>query len=236
MKLGIMQPYLFPYIGYFQLINAVDNFVVYDDVQYIKNGWINRNAVLQSGGNASSAQFTFSVRHDSFEKNINERYYSDAFPIEAKRFLKTLYYTYHNAPYYADTVELIQEILAYNDRCVSQYNTYSLQKISAQLGIKTKFLQSSTLKIPSELKAQDRVLWVCNHLGATTYVNSIGGQSLYCKEAFADERLALHFLKVGDISYQQFNSVFVPNLSIIDVMMFNSPQEIGDLLNTCTLI
>ena len=236
MKLGIMQPYLFPYIGYFQLINAVDNFVVYDDVQYIKNGWINRNAVLQSGGNASSTQFTFSVRHDSFEKKINERQYSDAFPIEAKRFLKTLYYTYHNAPYYADTVELIQEILAYNDRCVSQYNSYSLQKISAYLGIKTKFLQSSTLKIPSELKAQDRVLWVCNHLGATTYVNSIGGQSLYCKEAFADERLALHFLKVGDISYQQFNSVFVPNLSIIDVMMFNSPQKIGDFLNTYTLI
>lgn len=236
MKLGIMQPYLFPYIGYFQLINAVDNFVVYDDVQYIKNGWINRNAVLQSGGNASSTQFTFSVRHDSFEKKINERQYSDAFPIEAKRFLKTLYYTYHNAPYYADTVELIQEILAYNDRCVSQYNTYSLQKISAYLGIKTKFLQSSTLKIPSELKAQDRVLWVCKHLGATTYVNSIGGQSLYCKEVFTGEGLILHFLKVGDISYQQFSSVFVPNLSIIDVMMFNSPQEIGDLLNTYTLI
>ncbi|HQE50302.1 MAG TPA: WbqC family protein [Fervidobacterium sp.] len=236
MKLGIMQPYLFPYIGYFQLINAVDNFVVYDDVQYIKNGWINRNAVLQSGGNASSTQFTFSVRHDSFEKKINDRQYSDAFPIEAKRFLKTLYYTYHNAPYYADAVELIQEILAYNDRCVSQYNTYSLQKISAYLGIKTKFLQSSTLKIPSELKSQDRVLWVCKHLGATTYVNSIGGQSLYCKEAFASRGLALYFLKPGDISYQQFSSVFVPNLSIIDVMMFNSPQKIGDFLNTYTLI
>ncbi len=236
MKLGIMQPYLFPYIGYFQLINAVDNFVVYDDVQYIKNGWINRNAVLQSGGNASSAQFTFSVRHDSFEKKINERQYSDAFPIEAKRFLKTLYYTYHNAPYYVDTVELIQDILAYSNYRISQYNAYSLQKISEYLDIKTKHLLSSALKIPSELKAQDRVIWLCKHLGATTYINAIGGQNLYSKEVFTREGLQLHFLRAGDILYRQFDNEFVPNLSIIDAMMFNSPEEIQDMLKAYDLI
>lgn len=236
MKLGIMQPYLFPYIGYFQLINAVDEFVIYDDVQYIKNGWINRDKVLKGGGNASSTQFTFSVKHGTFEKKINERYYSYAFFIEAKRLLKTLYYTYHNAPCYADTITLIQEILAYNNRCVSQFNAYSLQKVAEYLGIKTKFSRSSTFKIPSELKAQDRVIWVCKYLGASAYINAIGGQSLYSKEDFGREGLQLHFLKTGEILYQQFSNEFVPNLSIIDVMMFNSPRKIGDFLSTYYLI
>jgi len=235
MKLGIMQPYLFPYIGYFQLINAVDVFVFHDDVQYIKRGWINRNTILYSGGNMPSTLFTFSVKYDMFGKKINERQYSDVFSTEAKRLLKTLYYTYHKAPYYADTIELIREILTCNDRCVSQYNTYSLQKVAEYLGIKTRFLLSSTLKIPPELKAQNRVLWLCKYLGATAYINAIGGQNLYSEETFVREGLQLHFLKAGDISYQQFGDVFVPNLSIIDVMMFNSPQDIRDLLEVYRL-
>ncbi len=236
MKLGIMQPYLFPYIGYFQLINAVDEFVVYDDVQYIKNGWINRNAILQSGGNASPVQFTFSVKGDRSDNKINERYYSDTFPAEVKRFLKTLYYNYHNAPHYTDTIALIQEILTYSDRCVSQYNAYSLQKISEYLGIKTRFLLSSTLSIPSELKAQDRVLWVCKHLGTTVYINAIGGQELYSQEIFERKGIQLRFLRTGEISYHQYSTEFVPNLSIIDIMMFNSPEEVRDLLEIYRLI
>jgi len=236
MKLGIMQPYLFPYIGYFQLINAVDEFVIYDDVQYIKNGWINRNTLLNGGKNPESTQFTFSVMHDSYERKINERYYSASFPIESKRFLKKLYYTYHTAPYYEKVITLIQEIFESDERSVSLFNANALKAVAQYLGLKTHFLFSSSLDIPHDLKSQNRVLWICHNLSAQKYINAIGGQSLYSKNDFENEGIELNFIQSRDIKYPQFCEIYVPNLSIIDVLMFQSPAEINILLNNYHLI
>ena len=238
MILGIMQPYLFPYIGYFQLINAVDKYVIYDDVQYIQKGWINRNNYLNTSGsgNQNSLQFTFKVKTDYRLKNICDREYSTSFETDKNNFLKFLYHIYHKAPYYSETMHVIQDILSYNSDNIAEFNANSIIKISESLGINTEFCCSSDITIPSDLRFQSRGIWICKYFGADTYINAIGGQKLYSYEDYAKEGLQLHFLKTGEIRYPQFNNEFTPDLSIIDVMMFNSPENIEKILNNYSLV
>lgn len=236
MKLGIMQPYLFPYIGYFQLINAVDTYVNFGDVQYIRKGWVNRNNILNPGKQSGPLMFTFSVKQDDFEKKINERYYADSFATEANRLLKTLHFSYHRAKYYDEVRPLITSILDVEMRNVGEFNTNALQRVCEYIGIDTEFLVSSDLGVPDELRLEDRIFWICDHLNADTYINAIGGQSIYFKDDFAKKGIQLNFIKSGDVQYAQFKDDFVENLSIIDVMMFNSPEEIRDMLKNFTLI
>ena len=238
MKLGIMQPYLLPYLGYFQLINAVDTFVVYDDVQYIKHGWINRNNILGVGNNPSnqSLQFTFSITRDSFDKKINERFYSSGFDAEAERFLKTLHHRYSKAPYYEDVCDVLRRILSYDNRNVSEFNANSLKMISEYVGIKTNFVFSSSLDVSSELKGEERIIALCKLLDTQEYINPIGGKELYCSEHFERNGIILHFIQMGDVKYKQYKNPFVPCLSIIDMMMFNKPEDILFMLDNYILI
>ncbi len=238
MRLGIMQPYLFPYIGYFQLINAVDKYIIYGDVQYKRKGWINRNNYLNfiRSGSQNPLLFTFKVKNDSYVKNICEREYSADFETDKKNFLRLLNIKYHKAPYYAETMDVIPEILSYKSENVAEFNANSIMRISEYLGIHTEFYCSSDMAIPSELKFQSRAIWMCKSCGADTYINAIGGLELYSYEDFAKEGIQLHFLKTGDVRYPQFDRVFTPNLSIIDVMMFNSPENIAKLLNDYSLV
>ena len=180
MKLGIMQPYLFPYLGYFQLMEAVDTFVIYDDVQYIKHGWINRNNLLGFGKTPETTvlPFTFSVKRDSMELNINQRYYSESFKAEADTFLKTLQRRYSKAPYYDEVSHLIKDILSYSSRNVAEFNANSMKCIAEYCGIETEFMFSSELDIPDDLKAQKRILHICKELKTDEYINPIGGIEL----------------------------------------------------------
>jgi WbqC-like protein family len=233
MKVGIMQPYLFPYIGYFQLIHAVDAFVIHDDVQYIKGGWINRNRIQI---NDKDYLFTFSLKKDSSLDNINLRFFSDQFQKEKLHFFKIIQNSYNKAPFYRDVYDLLQTIFSCQEDNISIFIANSLQLICNYLKILTPFYISSELKKDNNLRNQDRVINICRALNAKTYINPIGGIKLYTKEVFKKHAISLFFLRSKKFFYKTDKKVFIPDLSIIDIMMFNSKEKIVKMLDLYTLI
>lgn len=229
MKITIMQPYLFPYIGYFQLINAVDTFVIYDDINYIKQGWINRNRILL---NNQPFFLTFNLKGASSFKKINEIEINH----NSKKLLKTINQAYSKSPFFDEVYGLIEKIIRHDTTNLSGFVTNSIIEISKFLEIGTKFEISSQINVGTEMKGQDRVIGICKYFDATEYVNAIGGKELYSKEDFANERIYLKFLKTDEIIYKQFDNEFHPFLSIIDVMMFNSIPTIINFLNKYILV
>jgi hypothetical protein len=229
MRIGIMQPYLFPYIGYFQLINSVDVLVIYEDVNYIKQGWINRNRILL---NNQPVYFTIELKGASSFKKINEIEVN----FNADKLLKTLYQAYSKAPFFGKIYPLIEKILKFETNSLSKLVTYSLVEVCNYLGINTEFEISSKYRIRSELRGEERVIEICKYFKADEYINPIGGTSLYNKSAFNSKEIELNFLKSSEITYKQFNNGFVPWLSIIDVMMFNPREEISKMLDQYELI
>lgn len=229
MILAIMQPYLFPYVGYFQTIKTANKYVIYDDVQFIKGGWINRNNILVGG---RKTLFTISLADASANKLINEIEIKDDFV----KFLKTLSMAYSKAPYRESVYELMCKICEYPDRNLARFAGNSIQEIANYLNLQTEFIYSSSLKKDTSLRAQDKVLAICEELGADTYINAIGGQELYNKEAFKARSINLKFVKTTPFEYHQFGGEFIPHLSIIDILMFNSVEETHDILNKFELI
>jgi hypothetical protein len=229
MTVAIMQPYLFPYIGYWQLINAVDTFVIYDDVNFIKQGYINRNTIFSNG---KGQRITLELLGASSFKLINEIELGN----NKTKILKTIKQNYAKAPFYENIIYLIEDILNNEEKNLARFIGYSLEKISNYLELETKFLYSSDLKKDSALKAQDKVIDICKNLNARKYINSIGGQELYSKEIFKKNGMELNFLKTELVEYKQFKNDFIPYLSIIDIMMFNSKNEIKKMLNRYELV
>ena len=229
MKLAIMQPYFLPYIGYFQLISAVDRFVIYDDVNFIKQGYINRNKIL---GNNKSQTFTVDLKRASSNSLINEIEIGN----NCKKIIKTIKQNYSKAPFFKDAMPLIEDILNNPEKNLARFVGSSLQKISKYLQIDTVFYYSSELEKNCELKAQDKVINICDNLNASHYLNAIGGQELYSKDTFKENKIKLNFIKTNLQPYQQFEQEFIPCLSIIDVMMFNSPELINKMLDNYKLI
>jgi len=229
MKVGIMQPYLFPYIGYFQLMNAVDTFVIYDDVNFIKQGWINRNRILLNG---SDFMFNIMLKGASSFKKINE--------IEVagnhQKLITTLEQSYRKAPYFSEAYPVISNILSNKESNLARYLSNSLSAIIEFLGIQVSILISSEIKKDTSLKGDDKVISICKELLATNYINAIGGQELYSKEKFSENGLILNFISTNPIVYKQFKDPFIPWLSIIDVMMFSSRAEITMMLENYELI
>ena len=232
MKTAIMQPYLFPYIGYFQLINAVNKFIILDDVNYINKGWINRNNMI---ANKQKTLFTFPLIKASQNKLINEIEISED-KIWATKFLKTLTMSYKKAPFFEETKALIENILSFETKNLSEYLHNSISKIIEFLGITTQIVRTSAIFDKGNLIADDRILDICKKVNTDIYINPIGGQELYSKEKFKQNNIKLFFLQTGKVEYKQFGTNFIPSLSIIDVMMFNSPEEIKKMLNNYTLI
>ncbi len=234
MKLAIMQPYLFPYIGYYQLIHAADKFIAYDDVNFIKQGWINRNSILANG-----KLIIFSVPLDnqsSFSK-INETNISQKlYPIWKKKFIKTIQQNYNKAPFYKEVFPIIESVFNIETCNIAELAVNSLKLVSNYLDITTVFEDTSAIYQNQNLSSQDRIIDLCEKETATIYINSIGGQELYSKKEFLKKNIKLHFLKTGTINYNQFNSEFVPNLSIIDVLMFNDVPTINEFLTNFELI
>lgn len=228
-----MQPYLFPYIGYFQLIRAADKFVVHDDVQYIKGGWIHRNRIQI---NDKYYLFTFSLKKDSSLKNINTRLFSNQFNKEKVHFLRIIQNTYKKAPYFVQVNELLHDIFDYKSLKIAAFITNSLNLICGYLEIKTPIYLSSELNKNNDLKGQDRVINICKTLNATIYLNPIGGKLLYSKAIFKKNKVSLFFLQTKDIHYEIINRLTLRNLSILDIMMFNSVNTIKGMLDNYELI
>ena len=232
MKLGIMQPYFVPYIGYWQLMNAVDKYVIYDDVNFIKGGWINRNRILVNG---QPKYFNIPMIGASPFKLINEIGVNNDLQLINKN-LRIIEAAYKKAPYYKDVYPIVEEILKCGKNDIAGYIEESFKVINKYLGISTELIVSSNLKKDWSLKGQDKVLQICGLLGATEYYNAVGGQELYSFDAFEKHGIKLKFLNTKEIIYDQFGQTFQPNLSIIDVMMFNSVEEIMTYLNEFELI
>ena len=233
MKIAVMQPYLFPYIGYFQMIKAVDKFIFYDDVNFIKQGWINRNKIL-----VNKKEFLFTVplqKANSFclikDTLINEKLY-DGWKI---KFQQTINQNYKKAPYFDVIVNLIHQVLDQGCKTISELAIISTVVISKYLKLETEFIISSEKYHNQEFDRLERLLDICKIENATQYINAVGGQELYKKEDFLAEEIKLNFIKSNFIQYKQFENDFVPWLSVIDVLMFNSVSDIHVMLDKYNL-
>ena len=229
MKIAIMQPYFFPYIGYWQLINSVDIFIIYDDVNFIKRGYINRNNILI---NNVKHLFTLALIKSSQNKKINEILIGE----NNKKILRTIEQSYLKAPFFHDIFPIIEDVFSNKEKDLSKFLGNSLQIFSKYLDINTKFEYSSMIENDKSLQAQDRLIEISKILNATDYINAIGGEQLYDKNAFSDAGINLSFIQTELINYKQFNNKFIPNLSIIDVIMFNSKEDIKEMLKKYTLV
>lgn len=229
MKIAIMQPYLFPYIGYWQLISAVDKFIIFDDVNYINKGYINRNNILV---NNKSYQFTLDLIGASQNKLINEILIGK----NSDKILKTIELNYKKSPYFKDAFPLIEDIFNQKEKNLAKFIGYSLKKISKYLKINITFVYSSDIEKNNYFKNQDKIIDICEKLSATEYINLIGGRELYKSKGFISKNIQLRFIDTKPIKYRQFNDDFVKFLSIIDVMMFNSANELKKIVNCFKLI
>lgn len=227
MKLAIMQPYFFPYIGYFQLVNAVDKFVFYDDVNYIKSGWINRNRLYLSD---AIRYITVPLTAASSFEKIN-RIHVRAGNEWSAQMLLVIQQSYGKAPHYHTVAELIKEVLNSHDGCISTLARNSIIAVTDYLEIKKDYCTSSTIYENQELRSVDRVLDICKKEKAREYWNLPGGRDLYKSELFKKEGVELQFVNVAITPYQQLASEFQPSLSILDVLMFNDKKTVRKMIS-----
>ena len=217
-----MQPYFLPYIGYFQLIAAVDTFVIYDNIKYTKKGWINRNRMLQNG---SDVTFCLPLKKGSDSLHVVQRELAVAF--DRNKLLNKFRDAYSRAPDFLQTFPLLERLVAFEDNNLFRYIRNALSETCSYLDIDTAIRVSSDIAIDHELKGQDKVLAICKALGADTYINAIGGTELYVRQDFEAHGIELNFIRSKHFEYLQFGAPFVPWLSIVDVMMFNAPEQIN---------
>lgn len=221
-----------PYIGYFQLIKAVDKFVVLDDVNYINRGWINRNNILLNG---KPHLFTIPLDGASQNKRICDIDVS-AEPKWKEKLLKQIELNYKKAPFFSVGLSLFEKAIHAGYQKIAELNSNSIKIICDYLEITTTIVSSSNRYNNQQLKGQERILDICLQEKVSNYINPIGGTELYDKNLFLSKNIQLNFIKSLPITYKQFNNEFVPWLSIIDVLMFNDVIVVKKLLNEYELI
>lgn len=227
MRIGIMQPYLLPYIGYFQLLQYVDRFVIYDDIQYTKKGWINRNRFLRNG---TAVTFTVPVQKASDYLDVKCRHVAEAY--NPQKLLAQIKGAYGKAPFFEQAFPVIEDVLTYESADLFDFLHHGLVRTCAYLDIQTPILVSSSIEPDTGLKGQVRVLSLCEKLGAREYINPIRGLDLYQASAFRERGITIGFMKRADVRYAQFGPDFLSDLSVLDVMMFNTPDAARHLIET----
>lgn len=229
MKIAIMQPYLMPYLGYFQLIKSVDLFILYDNIKFTKRGWIQRNRILSNG---KELIFSIPLKKDSDYLNIVERKLSDQYINHNKKILLQIESAYRKAPYYEQTLQLLNNIFLYNEHSnLFEFLIHSIKSTCHHLEISTKITPSSSLKnCNHSLKSEKRIFNICKTLGYKEYINPIGGTLLYNKQQFIENNININFLYTLPINYKQLDNKFTENLSIIDVLMCNGISNTKDFL------
>lgn len=228
MKLAIMQPYLFPYIGYFQLMAAVDKFVFYDDVNFIKNGWINRNRLFLAG---DVRYITIPLTSASSFLKINQIVVQSS-DVWRKKISESIRHSYSKAPYFPSINNIICDVLSSGENKISNLAKNSVIAIADYLGLKTRFVMSSALYKNENLNGVARVLDICHEEKANQYYNLPGGKDLYDEKLFKLNGMDLCFIRPELKGYRQFSTDFHPGLSIIDVLMFNDRDIVREMLNT----
>ncbi|WP_220498223.1 WbqC family protein [Stieleria mannarensis] len=218
-----MQPYFFPYIGYFHLLHAADTLVLYDNLQYTKRGWINRNRMLQNG---SDVLFSIPLRKASDYAAIDQREVSPDF--DRRKLLNRVRAAYQKAPNFTAAMDLFATAVDYPESNLFRFLKHSIQLLCDHLGIQTSVIDSSAVPIDHSARGQDKVLAICRVLNAATYVNAIGGVELYDQAEFSKAGIDLRFIQSENRPYQQFNHPFIAWLSILDVLMFNSTEAVRE--------
>lgn len=232
MKIAIMQPYFFPYFGYWQLISAVDRFVIYDDVNYIKGGWINRNRILING---KPNYINAPLQHASPYRKINEIDLQQSI-FWRKKLKKKISLTYKNSPFYKKIFPIIDRIIQYETTNLADYLASQVIILSKLMGIKTEIVLTSSHYKNSQLAGQARVIDMCRIEGATTYINLSGGKTIYDPTSFHEAGVNLRYIKMKKFVYRQDSAVFIPNLSIIDVLMNLGVSGAKQFLDEYTMI
>ena len=224
--IAVMQPYFLPYIGYWQLIKKVDEFVIYDNIEFTKKGWFNRNRFLVNG---EDALFTVAIKSDSDSLSVSERYLAESF--DREKLLRRFESSYRKTPYFKQHFPVIQNIVRFPSNNLFLYLLNSIREICAFLEIKTQITIASQVPLDHEaFKGQAKIIEICRQLKATAYINPIGGLDLYRAEDFQKNNIRLGFLKAQPVPYAQFDHEFVSFLSILDLMMFNSRDQMINLL------
>lgn len=231
MQVAIMQPYLFPYLGYYQLAACVDQFVFCDDVKFITRGFINRNSILAQYG---TLRITMTVAAASQNRNICEH----RFAPDSSKVIETIRHAYHKAPHYSEVFPRIRAVLEAEDRDVTALCRASIATVMDYLELPFRHRLSSAMDYDRQAGRTGRLVDICKRLGADTYVNSIGGTALYKREEFALHGIDLRFLKMRELEYPQRKGQkhFVPKLSMIDTLMWCDPQHVRELLTQYDLI
>lgn len=231
-RLAIMQPYIFPYLGYFHLIESTDEIVFYDDVNFIKRGWINRNRILLNG---KEHLFTIPIEKVSQNKLINESYpkMDDKY---LKKFFDTLQLAYKKAPFYKDVLVMIEDVFDSGFDTIADLAIFSIVKTYEYLGKDINYLRSSICAPETKgFDKAERLIAISHKLGYKNYVNATGGKELYAKDDFKEQDITLSFVKTNLPRYSQFKNDFVTGLSIIDILMFNSPEKVLQQFKTYEL-
>ena len=228
-----MQPYFLPYIGYYQLINSVDEFVIYDNIEYTKKGWINRNRILMDG---QAKYLTIPIKRDSDYLQISERNLAKSFKDERFMLYNKIESLYDKAPFVNQTMPIIREIIFFDEENLFCFLLNGLKITLDYLEIRTPITIYSNIDMNHNLKGKERVMAICKRFKATKYINPIGGIDLYSREEFQINQIELLFLKSEMITYAQYENNFVPWLSIIDVMMFNPREKVQSFLLEYNLI
>lgn len=194
-----MQPYFLPYIGYWQLINAVDKFVILDDVQYITRGWINRNKISLY---KNDYWITIPLKKANKNKNINQ-IYMDIENVAIKKILRTLELNFVKSQNIDFVSNLINSI--FDNNKLLDYLFFSLRELSCFIDIKTEFFLSSSLDIDPNLKGEKRILALVKQLGGNNYINLINGLSLYSESNFSANNIKLNFIKCDSFANYQYS-------------------------------
>ena len=227
-----MQPYFFPYVGYFQLIHASDKFVFYDDVAFIKQGWINRNNILLQG---KAHLFSIPVSNISSFESIAETKISYKVDWTVK-FIKTIELSYKKAPNFDEIFPMLSALVLEKPETIAELAKKSIKLVLDHVGTSVDVVNSSAKYKNENLKAQERIIDICKMENAKVYNNPIGGLSLYDRGTFNANKIELKFVKPNAMEYSQFNNTFVPYLSTIDLMMFNSASAIKTMFTTFELV
>ena len=238
-RVAIMQPYLFPYIGYFQLAAAVDEFWLLDTVQFIRRGWMNRNNLLVD---RQKTLFTIPVTSGPRDQAILDKTYNAEEAAKALfKLTRTIRTAYAKAPYTDDALRLVEGFarhLAHSDQPANftEATEYALRLCFGALGLTTPIRRISSLGLDDTLTGQERIIAACRAIGAQDYVNMIGGRDLYDADSFAAAGLSLHFLEPALPPYDQGHTGFEPGLSILDVIANVAPEGIRDMLNAARIV
>lgn len=225
-----MQPYIFPYIGYYQLFASADEFVFFDDVNYINKGWINRNQILIGG---KAYMFSIPLREASQNKLICDTYIADM--NWRPKLFKTIEMAYSKASEFKVVFDLILRILNADSARISDIAAASVTEVAAFLGIERSWKLSSEIDYNRDNKGQDKIIDICSKLSASVYINASGGRELYNAEIFQKAGIELKFIHPEIHEYRQFSNDFIPNLSIIDVLMHNPKEEVSKWVKQCKL-